>query len=81
MRQIGQEGVDKVVKGKWGLGKCQGKGSIPFSLDKFSDIIYRYPVIVKTDCQALQDVLMNDKLSVTHVRWWDGVLAHNIINA
>ena len=24
---------------------------------------------------------MNDKLSAMHVRWWDGVLAHNIIDA
>ena len=35
---------------------------------------------VETDCQALRDVLMNDKLSATHARWRDGVLAHNIID-
>ena len=32
------------------------------------------------DCQALRDVLMNDKLSATHARWRDGVLAHNIVD-
>lgn len=51
-----------------------------FSFDKFSDIIYGYPVEVETDCQALHDVLMNDKLSATHARWRDGVLAHNIVD-
>ena len=43
------------------------------------DIVYGYPVEVETDCQALRDVLMNDKLSSTHM-WRDGVLAHNIFN-
>jgi hypothetical protein len=42
--------------------------------------VYGYPVEVETDCQALRDVLMNDKLSATHARWRDGVLAHNIID-
>jgi hypothetical protein len=54
--------------------------ALKFSFDKFSDIIYGYPVEVKTDCQALRDVLMNDKLSATHARWRDSVLAHNIID-
>ena len=42
--------------------------------------MYGYPVEVETDCQALRDVLMNDKLSATHARWRDGVLAHNIVD-
>ena len=54
---------------------------LKFAFDKFSDIVYRYPVRVKTDCQALCDVLMNNKLSATHTRWRDSVLAHNIIDA
>jgi len=54
--------------------------ALKFSFDKFSDIIYSYPVEVTTDCQALRDVLMNDKLSATHARWRDGVLAHNIVD-
>jgi hypothetical protein len=33
---------------------------------------------VETDCQALRDHLMNDKLSATHFRWRDGILAHQI---
>ena len=43
--------------------------------------MYGYPVEVETDCQALRDVLMNDKLSATHARWRDGVLAHNIVDS
>ena len=54
--------------------------ALKFSFDKFSDIVYGYPVEVETDCQALRDVLMNDKLSATHARWRDGVLAHNIVD-
>ena len=34
---------------------------------------------METDCQALRDVLMN-KLSVTHARWHDSILAHIIID-
>ena len=54
--------------------------ALKHSFDKFSDIIYGYPVEVETDCQALRDILMNDKLSATHARWCDSVLAHNIID-
>ena len=54
--------------------------ALKFSFNKFSDIVYGYPVKVETDCQALRNTLMNDKLSATHVRWRDGVLAHNIVN-
>ena len=54
--------------------------ALKYSFDKFSDIVYGYLVEVETDCQALQDVLMNDKLSATHARWQDGILAHNIVN-
>ena len=54
--------------------------ALKYAFDKFSDIVYGYPVEVETDCQALRDVLMNDKLSATHARWRDGVLAHNIVD-
>ena len=54
--------------------------ALKFAFDKFSDIVYGHPVKVQTDCQALRDVLMNDKLSATHARWRDSVLAHNIID-
>jgi len=53
---------------------------LTFTLDKFSDIIWGFPVEVKTNCQALCNHLMNDKLSATHTRWHDGILSHQIIN-
>ena len=53
--------------------------ALKFSLDKFSDIIWGSPIELKTDCQALRDFLLNDKLNATHARWRDGILAHNII--
>ena len=46
--------------------------ALKYSLNKFSDIVYGYPVEVETDCQALCDILLSDKLSATHVRWRDG---------
>jgi len=53
---------------------------LKYSFDKFSDVIYGYPVEVETNCQALHDILLSDKLSVTHACWRDRVLAHNIVD-
>ena len=52
--------------------------ALKFGLDKFADITWGFPIEVETDCQALQDHLMNDKLSATHACWHDGILAHQI---
>ena len=52
--------------------------ALKFGLDKFSDIIWGFPVKVETDCQALCDHLMNNKLNATHARWRDRILAHQI---
>jgi RNase H-like domain found in reverse transcriptase len=54
--------------------------ALKYLFNKFSNIVYNYLVKVKIDCQALRNVLMNDKLSATHARWRDGVLAHNIVD-
>ena len=54
--------------------------ALKFSLDKFSDLIWGYPVELETDCQALRDHLLNDKLNSTHAHWRDGVLAHQIVD-
>ena len=54
--------------------------ALKFTFNKFSDIIYGYPVKVETNCQALWDILLSDKLTATHVRWRDAVLAHNIVD-
>jgi hypothetical protein len=54
--------------------------ALKFSLNKFDDIIWGFPIEVETDCQALQDVLLSPELNATHARWRDGVLAHQIID-
>ena len=51
-----------------------------FSLDKFSDTIAGYPVEVETDCLALWGTISNNKLNVTHARWLDGIMGHNIVD-
>ena len=54
--------------------------ALKFSLDKFGDIIYGYPIELETDCQALRDTLSNDKLNATHARWKESVLQHHIVD-
>ncbi|KAL1946364.1 hypothetical protein VTO73DRAFT_15491 [Trametes versicolor] len=54
--------------------------ALKFGLDKFSDIIWGFPVLLETDCSALRDVIANDKLSSTHARWRDGILAYQIVD-
>ena len=54
--------------------------ALKYALDKFGDIIWGSPIELHTDCQALRDVLLSDKLNATHARWRDGVLAYNITN-
>jgi hypothetical protein len=52
--------------------------ALKFGLDKFSDIVWGFPVEIETDCQALKDVLLSDQLNAAHARWRDGILAHRI---
>lgn len=52
--------------------------ALKFGLDRFADTTWGFPIEVETDCQALRDHLLNDKLSATHARWRDGILAHQI---
>jgi hypothetical protein len=40
--------------------------ALKFSLDKFSDVVWGFPVEIETDCQALRDHLLNKKLNSTH---------------
>lgn len=53
---------------------------LKFGLDKFSNMILGFPVKIETDCQALRDVIANDKPDAAHCRWRDGVLAHHIVD-
>ncbi|PSR72521.1 hypothetical protein PHLCEN_2v11621 [Hermanssonia centrifuga] len=54
--------------------------ALKFALDKFSDIVWGFPIEIETDCSALRYVITNDKLNDTHSRWRDSVLAHQIID-
>ncbi|GAW10534.1 Retrovirus-related Pol polyprotein from transposon opus Includes: ame: Full=Protease [Lentinula edodes] len=54
--------------------------ALKFGLNKFSDMIWGFPVEIETNCQALRDVIANDKLNAAHCRWRDGVLAHHIVD-
>jgi hypothetical protein len=54
--------------------------ALKFALDKFSDLIWGYPVELETGCQALRDHLLNDKLNSTHAHWRESVLAHQIVD-
>ena len=54
--------------------------ALKHSLDKFSDVIWGYPIEIETDCQALRDHLLSSTLNSTHARWRDAVLAHNIVD-
>ena len=53
--------------------------ALKYGLDQFSDIIWGFPIEIKTDCQVLKDVLANPQASMTHARWRDGIVAHNIV--
>ena len=54
--------------------------ALKYSLDKFSDVIGGYPVEIETDCQALRDTIINNKLNATHARWLDGIMGHHIVD-
>ena len=53
--------------------------ALKFSLDEFELYIYGSPLEIETDCQALRDCLLQEKMSVHHSRWKESILAHNII--
>jgi len=54
--------------------------ALKFSLDKFSNVIGGYPIEIETDCKALRDTIINNKLNATHARWLDGIMGHHIID-
>jgi len=54
--------------------------ALKYAFDQFGGTIWGFPVEVETDCIALRDTLLNDKLSVVHARWRDGISAYQIID-
>lgn len=53
---------------------------LKFVLDDFNPYIFGVAIEVKTDCQALRDLLLRDNLGATHARWRDAILAHHIVD-
>ena len=49
-------------------------------MDEFDPYIYGSPIEIETDCQALRDCLLKEKISTHHSRWKESILAHNIID-
>jgi hypothetical protein len=54
--------------------------ALKFGLDKFSGIIWGFPVEIEMDCNALKDTLLNPTLNVAHAHWREGILAYNIVD-
>ena len=52
--------------------------ALKYSLDEFALYIYGSPIEIETDCQAPQDCLVQEKMSVHHSRWKESILTHNI---
>ena len=52
--------------------------AVKFGLDKFSNVTAGYPIEIETDCKALKDTIINNKLNATHARWLDGIMGHHI---
>jgi hypothetical protein len=52
--------------------------ALKYSLDKFADTTYGFPIEIETDCQALRDTVMSTNLSTTHARWLEAVMGHDI---
>jgi hypothetical protein len=54
--------------------------ALKFGLDKFSSIIWGFPIEVEMDCNALKDMLLKNNLNVAHARWREGILSYNIVD-
>ena len=54
--------------------------ALKFSINKFEPYIFGSPIEIETDCQALRDCLLKDKLNTHHSRWMQLILSHNTID-
>ena len=54
--------------------------ALNFALDYFDPMIYRSPIEIEMDCQALQDVLLNKRKSLTHAQWEESINCRNIVD-
>jgi hypothetical protein len=54
--------------------------ALKFCLDEFEAYTYGSPIEIETDCQALCDTLMRERLNSHHSRWKELILARNIVD-
>ena len=54
--------------------------ALKYSIDEFEQYIFGSPIEIETDCQALRDCLLKDKLNTHHSRWMESILGHNIVD-
>ena len=54
--------------------------ALKFALDEFADLTYGSPIIIVTDCRALQDLLVSDQLNTTYSHWQQFILLHQIVD-
>src|SRR6266481_9361763 len=54
--------------------------ALKFALDDFDPMIYGLSTEIEMDCQALQDVLLNKKQSLTHTQWEESIICRNILD-
>jgi hypothetical protein len=54
--------------------------ALKYCIDEFEPYIFGSPIEIETDCQALRDCLLKDKLNTHHSRWMESILSHNIID-
>ena len=66
-------------RGNTAAAFLEGRGILKYSLDEFEPYIYGSPLEIETDCQALRDCLLQEKMSVHHSQWKESILGHNII--
>lgn len=52
--------------------------ALKYTFNQFGSIVWGFPVEIEMDCIALRDMLLNDKPSVVHAHWRDGIIAHQI---
>ena len=53
---------------------------LKYSIDEFEPYIFGSPIKIETDCQALCDCLLKDKMNSHHSRWQESILSHNIVD-
>jgi hypothetical protein len=54
--------------------------ALKYCIDEFEPYIFGSPIEIETDCQALRDCLLKDKLNTHHSRWMESILSHKIID-